>query len=87
MEFSISKTSDQYCFDLGGHYSKNIPKPVEKAFQVQDADGRYFWHINIESIQNLLDIIEESGWPIIIESNDWEDKGFPYIEIYDDYRE
>ena len=54
--------------------------PYSKAYQDGEfSDGEPIWCVDIESIEDLNAIIEETRRPIIFDDNT--------IEIYDDYRE
>ena len=74
MKFIIDKTSD---FSKS---KKRRKKPVEGAIQNEKLE----WEININTIEELIDLIKRCDSHEIITSV-YKDK--PRIEIYDEYRE
>lgn len=77
MKFKIEKTSLMF---------KREEKPTEKAFKeslnnfnnsVMFEDTE--WYLEINSLEELIALVREEGYPIII--------GLNKLEIYDDYRE
>lgn len=80
MEFRIKRISSWYADE----------KPCEGAFlhHVEKDPGykdKKFWHIRIESLEELQKLSEKLKELLIIGGQD--EDGFPAIEIYDDYRE
>lgn len=67
MKYNISKTSD---------FWGNEGKPYSKAYQDEN-DKK--WYVDIETLNELNAIIEETEHPIVIDMDS--------IEVYDDYRE
>jgi len=84
MRFQITRTS-------AGYYRKE--KPCDGAFVYKrerdtlDDEDRLSWAIEVNSLEELLQIIEKNGEPIIISGACNYQDGLPQIEIYDDYRE
>jgi len=72
MEYEIRRTSDSY------HWIEERPC-IEATKKV--IDGRTFWTIEINTLEELNYLAEKYG-EIIISMGDT-----PSIEIYDDYRE
>lgn len=65
----------------GDWYEKGINHRVENGHIVRDFPEE-FWFINIDSLQELLDFVDDNGEVILGQRN------YHYsIEIYDDYRE
>lgn len=70
MKYKIEKTS---CW-------KNNDQPYSQAYQEGcDSFGEPIWFVNVETLEQIQDIIKETGHPVIISKDS--------IEIYDDYRE
>lgn len=91
MTFKIERTSDPILNPgkpCDRAYSKRVVS-YQKTDRVRDVDGRFInqatlvyknqWFIEIESLQDLLDLVKEVGNDLIIGENS--------IEIYDGYRE
>ena len=78
MEFAIERTSD---FEV-----KN--KPCEGAVLVKEETANTYpiYHIEIGSLEALVELMKKEGEIIIKEGGSYYD-GFPVIEIYDTYRE
>lgn len=72
MKFKIRRTSYMW--------GNNCPQPCAKAcFEGLDEWGRSLWSIEINTIEDLQNLIEEVGDEIIVSKDQ--------LEIYDDYRE
>ena len=70
MKYRITRTSDWYCRE----------KPYSKAYQ--DGFDKYdhrIWFVEIKSLEDLHNIIQESDSKVIVFDD--------CIEIYDDFRE
>ena len=78
MKFKIEKTSLMF---------KRDEKPTERAFKEAlsnfNNNNVLFeedeWYIEVNSLEELIALVREEGYPIII--------GLNKLEIYDDYRE
>lgn len=85
MRFQITRTS-------AGYYHEE--KPCEGAFVYKrerdsnlDDQDRLSWALEVNTLGELLQLIEKVGDSVIISrACDYQD-GLPQIEIYDDYRE
>lgn len=64
MKYKISRSSDWW----------GIKQPCQKAYKKNDK-----WYIDIDSLEEIQELINEVKTEVII--------GFDDIEIYDDYRE
>lgn len=77
MIFRVKRTS----FDSGDERA-----PCEGAYLDKTVKRDYYvdhiWKIKINTIKELMQLIENTGKPVVIFGND-----VPEIEIYDDYRE
>lgn len=70
MEYLIRRTSDY----LGEE------KPCRQAYKSgEDMWGNPIWYVDIHQLEQLQDIVRETGHSLILHDNE--------IEIYDDYRE
>lgn len=81
MIFNIYRTSNVI-------FSENKP-PCDKAFIKEFERRGKDWFIELNTLEDLLNLKEEVGEPVIIDDF-WKDDniGVKYsIEIYDDYRE
>lgn len=80
MTFRVKRTS----LDIGEKTA-----PCEGAFLEEtvkhDYYTEYIWKIKINTIKDLMQLIEKTGKPVVVFGKD--EKSGPEIEIYDDYRE
>lgn len=63
--------------------SKGINHRVDSRGYIQREDEREGFLIEINSLEELLELIAEVDYPVVISKDD----PMPEIEIYDDYRE
>ena len=69
---------------------KNKPckNAVLKERKKIDFAGNYdIWEIEVNTVEELMAIIEETGEPIILSRESYNYKDMPLIQIYDDYIE
>lgn len=76
MKFLVRKTSAFYC-------DETAPCEGAKGWIVRDIESEG-WAIDIETIDDLMAFVDKNG-DIVIQKDDAED--FPWLEIYDTYRE
>ena len=77
MKFLVSRTSD---------WTYDTAKPVDNAYsEGKDQWGHDIWRVDINSIEELMELVKEEKCEIII-GTDTEGVN-SYIEVYDDYRE
>ena len=78
MKFAIERTSDW----------NGEKKPCEEAVLVKEGSAHTDpeYHIEINSLEALVELMKREGEIIIKEGGYYED-GLPCIEIYDTYRE
>ena len=70
----------KYCIQRTTQWQHPFEKPCKNAYQDGvDCDGEPIWFIDIDTLEQLQEIINETKYSIVLGS-----KG---IEIYDDYRE
>ena len=74
MTFEITRTSDLACREA----------PCAGAMKDADAKPGTAYHIDIETLHDLVGLSRKEGYEIILGIND---EGNPYLEIYDGYRE
>lgn len=78
MEFWIRRASSSgYIWE--GEDIERAEKPCKSAYTEEVAGNHHRFKINIESIEDLISLQEETGYNLVI--------GIDYIIIYDDYIE
>lgn len=77
MKFRIRRTSS-YCAN---------EQPCEGAELVKEDDEKKIWHIEINSLEELLALSDREREQLIVWNGGEFSGEMPQIEIYDDYRE
>ena len=75
MKFIIERTSDW----------ENGEQPYEGAVCIGEEDGVKKWEIEVNTLEELLDIIDKTRQALIIDRD--HKRNTNHIEIYDDWRE
>ena len=92
MIFNICRTKDFVFSENNPPCNKAFIKEFERPgwgnkYKIVQSKG---WFIELNTLEDLLNLKEEVGEPIIIDDDPWKDNnvGVEYsIEIYDNYRE
>lgn len=83
MTFRVTRTSDAYCDEKAPCKNARFVKRIkEREWSISPTN---IWEIEVDSLEDLMKLIEETGKGLIIFGAD--KHGGPTIEIYDDYRE
>lgn len=78
-------------FRTSNRNGENTP-PCKNARLIKTIEERYsteyIWEIDINTIEDIMSLIHETNYPLVILDKDIEDEeDGPTIEIYDGYRE